>query len=47
MLKESSPSCGSHKLYDGSFSGTKIIGQGICAALLAKNGIEIISEEQL
>lgn len=31
VLKEFSPSCGTHAIYDGSFSRTKIEGQGITA----------------
>ncbi|MGI5898353.1 MAG: DUF523 domain-containing protein [Christensenellales bacterium] len=46
VLKESSPSCGVNFIYDGSFSGKKIEGRGIAAALLHENGIEIISEKE-
>ena len=34
ILKESSPSCGSNFVYDGSFTGNKIKGKGITAYLL-------------
>lgn len=47
ILKEQSPSCGSKRVYDGSFSGRKIEGQGILAALLRENGIQVISEEEI
>ncbi len=47
ILKEASPSCGSSQIYDGSFCGGKIPGQGVCAALLQANGITVISEDQL
>ena len=47
LLKESSPSCGSHLIYDGSFSGTKIEGEGITAKLLRENQIKIYSENQI
>lgn len=47
ILKERSPSCGSKQIYDGSFSGRIVSGAGITAQLLAKKGIEIISEEEL
>ena len=47
ILKESSPSCGSNFVYDGSFTGNKIKGKGITAYLLEKEGIEIISEKDL
>ncbi|MDO5115093.1 MAG: DUF523 domain-containing protein [Synergistaceae bacterium] len=47
ILKERSPSCGSSVIYDGSFSGSRIAGAGITAALLADNGVEIFSEENI
>lgn len=46
ILKEGSPSCGSSFIYDGSFSGKKIKGEGITTYLLRKEGIEVISEEE-
>lgn len=46
VLKESSPSCGSSKIYDGCFSGRKIPGNGVTSALLKRNGFKVISEEQ-
>ena len=47
ILKQNSPSCGSSMIYDGTFSGKKIPGSGITAALLIKNGIRVISEEEI
>ena len=47
ILKENSPSCGSSAIYDGTFSGTKVPGQGITAALLAANGVAVYSEKTL
>ncbi|MDE6242200.1 MAG: DUF523 domain-containing protein [Anaeroplasmataceae bacterium] len=47
LLKESSPSCGSHKIYDGTFSGVKIAGQGVAVKLLQKHNIKIFSEEEI
>ncbi len=47
ILKESSPSCGVSEIYDGTFSGKKITGQGLTAELLCKNGFEVFSEYQL
>ena len=44
ILKERSPSCGSGKIYDGSFSGTLKDGDGVTAELLLKNGIEVLGE---
>ncbi|MCL6612712.1 MAG: DUF523 domain-containing protein [Peptococcaceae bacterium] len=45
VLKERSPSCGSSLIYDGTFSGRKIRGCGVTAAILRKAGIEVCSEE--
>ena len=47
ILKERSPSCGSNLIYDGSFQGKRIPGQGVMAALLQKYHIPIYSEENL
>jgi len=47
ILKTRSPSCGSKQIYDGTFTGTLISRDGVCAELLKKNGIEVISEEDL
>ena len=46
VLKDNSPSCGSTAVYDGSFSGLLIPGQGLTAAILRDNGLLIISERQ-
>ena len=47
ILKQGSPSCGSRYIYDGSFSGVKIPGEGVTAELLRKNGIRVVSEEEI
>lgn len=47
LLKESSPSCGSNTIYDGTFSGTKIKGMGITSRLLTENGVKIYSEKNV
>ncbi len=47
ILKERSPSCGSHFIYDGSFGGVKLAGQGVAAAKLLEAGITLYSEEEL
>jgi uncharacterized protein YbbK (DUF523 family) len=46
ILKERSPSCGVHSIYDGSFTNTIIPGNGITTRLLQANGINIISDEE-
>lgn len=47
LFKESSPSCGSTLIYDGSFSSKKIKGEGVAAKLLKENGIIVFSENQV
>ena len=44
LLKARSPSCGSGQIYDGSFSGRLIDGDGVAAALLREAGLVIINE---
>ena len=44
-LKQSSPSCGCGKIYDGTFCGRKVNGYGVCAALLRQEGFEVIPIE--
>lgn len=47
ILKANSPSCGNQKVYDGSFSGNLILGRGITAELLIRNGIKVYNEKEL
>lgn len=47
ILKSRSPSCGCGRIYDGSFSGTLIPGNGLFAALLLEEGFEILTEQAL
>ena len=47
ILKERSPSCGSSYIYDGSFSGKVIEGQGFTARKLNEENIIVFSEENL
>lgn len=47
VLKENSPSCGSSMIYNGTFSGEKMAGVGVTTALLRRNGIAVISENDL
>lgn len=39
ILKSKSPSCGVGKIYDGSFKGNLVDGDGVTAALLKREGI--------
>lgn len=45
ILKARSPSCGCGLIYDGTFTKTKVEGNGITAQLLLDNGFEIFNEE--
>ncbi len=47
LLKESSPSCGSTLIYDGSFSNKKILGQGVTSRMLVQEGIRVFSQNNL
>jgi uncharacterized protein YbbK (DUF523 family) len=47
ILKTKSPSCGCGKIYDGSFSKTKIAGNGVTAEMLIRNGIRVYSEDDI
>jgi uncharacterized protein YbbK (DUF523 family) len=47
LLKESSPSCGSTLIYDGSFTNNKVLGQGVTSQLLAQHNIKVFSENTL
>ena len=47
ILQSRSPSCGVKQIYDGTFSGNKIDGQGIFARLLTENGFRIVDVEDL
>ena len=47
VLKENSPSCGTHNIHDGNFKGNKIPGMGVTARILKENGIDVYSEEEI
>ncbi|MFA6047917.1 MAG: DUF523 domain-containing protein [Parcubacteria group bacterium] len=47
ILKQESPSCGCGKIHDGTFSGKVIEDWGITVDSLRKNGIKVISEEEI
>lgn len=47
ILKQRSPSCGCGQIYDGTFSGTIVEGDGVTAKLLKENGITVKTEEDL
>ncbi|WP_316898464.1 DUF523 domain-containing protein [Pseudodesulfovibrio indicus] len=47
ILKARSPSCGSGVIYDGTFTSTRIPGDGVFAALLKDASIRVRTEEDL
>ncbi|MFC7328407.1 DUF523 domain-containing protein [Marinactinospora rubrisoli] len=47
ILKEGSPSCGVHRVGDGTFGGTKVPGDGVTARLLADHGVRVFSEAEI
>lgn len=47
VLKEKSPSCGSGRIYDGTFSRTLTDGEGVTAEVLRQAGLKIIGESDL
>jgi uncharacterized protein YbbK (DUF523 family) len=46
VLKARSPSCGSSRIYDGTFSRRLVEGQGVTAAALRAAGVEVCSDEE-
>ena len=44
ILKERSPSCGHGVIYDGTFTGTLVPGDGVAAELLKANGVAVYGE---
>lgn len=47
VLKARSPSCGCHEVYDGSFTRTRVPGQGVTARALSEAGVPVWSEEDV
>jgi uncharacterized protein YbbK (DUF523 family) len=47
LLKEGSPSCGSHRIYDGTFTGSAAPGTGVTTALLRRSGVRVFNEDEL
>lgn len=47
ILKERSPSCGYGSIYDGTFQGRLVSGNGAAAQLLSDHGIEIYGESRI
>ena len=47
ILKARSPSCGKGQIYTGEFNGELKEGDGVTAALLKRNGIQVYTEEEI
>lgn len=47
ILKAKSPSCGSNFIYDGSFKNILKEGNGVTAELFKRNGIDVITENDI
>ena len=47
ILKSKSPSCAKHQIYDGTYSGVLVLGQGVTAKLLIENVIRVLDEGEL
>jgi uncharacterized protein YbbK (DUF523 family) len=47
VLKEGSPSCATSYVYDGTFSGARVPGRGVTAALLESAGVRVFSEASI
>ena len=46
ILKAKSPSCGYGQIYDGSFKGKLIKGNGITCKVLIENGYKVLTEKE-
>ena len=46
LLKAKSPSCGKGLIYDGTFTGNKIPGNGVTAQLLLEHDFHVYTEEE-
>ncbi|MCA1832749.1 MAG: DUF523 domain-containing protein [Actinomycetota bacterium] len=47
IMKARSPSCGCACIYDGTFSGTRRGGDGVTSALLRREGVAVVSDENI
>ncbi len=45
ILQSRSPTCGVNEIYDGTFTGKLILGQGIFAKALLENGYKVVDVE--
>lgn len=47
ILKARSPSCGCGAIYDGTFEGRTVEGDGVTAAALKRAGLDVVSDEDV
>lgn len=47
VLKARSPSCGCHEVYDGSFTRTRVPGEGVTARALREAGVPVYDEDDI
>jgi uncharacterized protein YbbK (DUF523 family) len=47
VLKARSPSCGCREVYDGTFTRTRVQGEGVTAAALRSAGVDIVDEDDV
>jgi len=47
ILKARSPSCGFGSIYDGTFSGKTKRGNGVTSEILVRNGVSVLTEEDI
>ena len=47
ILQSRSPSCGVDVIYDGTFSKTKVSGDGIFARMLKEHGVRVVDVEKV
>lgn len=47
VMKARSPSCGKGEIYDGSFSGRLVPGNGVAAEMLEVAGVKVFTEEEI
>ena len=47
IFKSKSTSCGKNLVYDGSFSGKLVEGNGVVTGFLEKNGLKVVTEKDI
>jgi uncharacterized protein YbbK (DUF523 family) len=47
LMKEGSPSCGGKRIYDGTFTGVKIPGEGLAVQYLREAGFTVFGEDEM